>query len=301
MKSTNKNPAEVLGFEMFLQQKGIIPKTIARHKREVNKYEKWLSESKDKETQNATKKDLLDYLKHIKDSRQLSNATQNSILQKLKNYYTFLAKQYRINNITHLIKIRGAERKHLTPIFTPDELDLLCDAYYYHIQEYKPTRKELYFYPDHETLLSGYYIALTLMAYQALQINEIENLTACDFDMRKATVTINPSRTGAKRTLTLEASQIGVLIQHFADQTDPPLMPNRNHFERLNTTLKKLHPKFKSFRQLRTSKITHWLKLHGLRKAQHLAGHKNITSTEKYLTGDFETLQNDLDNFHPLN
>ena len=300
MKSTNKNPSEVLGFEMFLQQKGIIPKTITRHKREINKYEKWLSENKDKETQNATKKDLLDYLKHVKDSRQLSNATQNGILQKLKNYYTFLGKQYGINNITHLIKIRGAERKHLTPIFTPDELDLLCDAYYYHVKEYKPTKKELYFYPDYETLLNGYYIALTLMAYQALQIHEIENLTSCNFDMRKATVTINQSRKGAKRTLTLEASQIGILIQYFASQTDNPIMPNRNHFERLNNALKKLHPKFKNLRQLRTSKITHWLKIHGLRKAQHLAVHKNISSTEKYLTGDFETLQNDLDNFHPL-
>jgi len=300
MKSTNKNPSEVLGFEMFLQQKGIIPKTITRHKREINKYEKWLSENKDKETQNATKKDLLDYLKHVKDSRQLSNATQNGILQKLKNYYTFLGKQYGINNITHLIKIRGAERKHLTPIFTPDELDLLCDAYYYHVKEYKPTKKELYFYPDYETLLNGYYIALTLMAYQALQIHEIENLTSCNFDMRKATVTINQSRKGAKRTLTLEASQIGILIQYFASQTDSPIMPNRNHFERLNNSLKKLHPKFKNLRQLRISKITHWLKIHGLRKAQHLAGHKNISSTEKYLTGDFETLQNDLDNFHPL-
>ncbi|PHR45058.1 MAG: hypothetical protein COA32_13740 [Fluviicola sp.] len=300
MKKTNKTPTEALHFEVFLQQKGIIDKTIARHKREVNNYEKWLDTTKGKEAENATKKDLLDYLKHVKESRNLCNATQNSVLQKLKNYYAFLAKTYGTKDITHFIKIRGIERKVLTSILTPDELDLLCDAYYYHIQEYRPSVKETLYYPDQQTLLRGYYIALTLMAYQALQVKEIEQLTASSFDLRKATVSVEESRKGAERTLTLEALQIGVLMQHFANLEDTPLMPNRNHFEKLNNHLKKLHPKYKDFRQIRTSKITHWLKLYGLRKAQHLAGHKNIASTEKYLTGDFETLQNDLDNFHPL-
>src|SRR5690606_28498895 len=119
---------------------------------------------------------------------------------------------YGTYNITHFIKIRGTERKHLTPLFTPDELDLLCDAYYYHTQQYKPSKNECYFYPDQKTLMQGYYIALTLMAYQGLQVKEIENLTPEDFDLRKATVSIKQSRTGAGRTLPLEAAQIGVLM-----------------------------------------------------------------------------------------
>lgn len=289
-----------MNFETFLQQKGIIPKTIERHKREIEKYRQWLNKTKGKTPDNATKKDLLDYLQHIKEARQLCNATQNSILQKLKNYYAFLAKEYGIKNITHFIKIRGAERKHLTPLFTPDELDLLCDAYYYHTQQYKPNKKELRFYPDQTTLMQGYYIALTLMAYQALQVKEIENLTQEDFNLHKATISIKPSRTGAGRTLPLEAAQIGVLMQYFGKEEQTPIMLNRNHFEKLNLALKSLLPKFRDFRQIRASKITHWLKLHGLRKAQYLAGHKNIQSTEKYVAGDFETLQNDMDSFHPL-
>lgn len=290
-----------MNFESFLQQKGIVQKTIERHQREVNKYEKWLNIQKGKTPDNATKKDLLDYLKHVKENRNLCNATQNSILQKLKNYYSFLYKEYGINDVTHFIKIRGINRRHLTPIFTPDELDLLMDAYYYHTKEYKPNRKELYYYPDHQKLLQGYYIALSLMAYQALQVKEIENLISSDFDLRKATVTVAPSRTGAGRTLPLDASQIGIIIQYFANGEDTPIMPYRTHFDKLNLTLKKLHPKFKDFRQIRASKITHWLKLYGLRKAQHFAGHKTINSTEKFIAGDIETLQNDMDNFHPLN
>lgn len=296
-----------MNFEQYLQQKGIIPKTIARHEREVKKYENWLQNKHDKTPENATKKDLLNYLQHIKENRNLTNATQNGILQKLKNYYGYLAKEYGINNISNFIKIRGIDRKHIRQLFTPDELELLCDAYYYHTQEYQPNNRELYFYPDHKKLLQSRYIALTLVAYQGLQVQEIEALTQTDFNLRKATVKIHAGRTGAARTLPLDASQIGILMQFFNEENEQPLIPNRNQLESLSKTLKELTLKpstnitrFEDFRQIRTSKIVHWLKLYGLRKAQYLAGHKNITSTEKYLANNVETLQNELDNFHPL-
>lgn len=287
-----------MNFSEFLEQKGIIFKTITRHEREVLKYEKWLLSVLDKTAEEATKKDLLAYLKHIKEARQLQNATQNQLLQILKNYHTFLAQQNGTNNITAFVKIRGIKRKHLRPILSPEELDLLCDAYYYHTQEYTPTAKELYYTNDFKTMLQGQYIALTLACYQGLQVSEILALTVDDFDLRKATVKIHPTRKGAERTLSLEAHQLGSIIQFF--QLKTCVIDNINQFERLSKTLKTLLPKYQDFTQLRASKITHWIKIHGLRKAQHLAGHKNIQSTERHLSGDFETLQNDLNNFHPL-
>lgn len=296
-----------MNFEQYLQQKDIIPKTIARHEREVKKYENWLQNKHDKTPENATKKDLLNYLQYIKETRNLANITQNTILQKLKNYYGYLAKEYGINNISNFIKIRGINRKYLRQLFTSDELELLCDAYYYHIQEYQPNNKELYFYPDHKKLLQSRYIVLTLVAYQGLRTQEIEALTQTDFNLRKATLTVRANRRGTARTLPLDASQIGVIMQFFNEENEQPLIPNRNQLERLNKTLKEitLKPstaitKFEDFRQIRTSKIVHWLKLYGLRKTQYLAGHKNINSTEKYLANNVETLQNELDNFHPL-
>ena len=138
-----------MNFEQFLQQKGIIPKTIARHQREIAKYETWLDATRGRDAENATKKDLLDYLQYIKEKRSLCNTSQDRVLGNLKNYYAYLAKEYGTNNITCFIKIRGTQGRHLPVLFTPDELDLLCDAYYYHTQEYKPNNKELYFYPNH--------------------------------------------------------------------------------------------------------------------------------------------------------
>jgi site-specific recombinase XerD len=263
-------------FEKYLQQKGITAHTISRSQREVKRFTQWLQSSYHTTTENSTQKQLLEYLQHVKQSRQLCNATQNHILQMLKNYFGFLAKENSIPNITAFIKIRGIQRKHIQQLFTPDELDLLCDAYCHFTRTYIPGKKELYFYPQHEKLLQGRYIALTLMAYQAIQVQEIEAL--------------QPT----------QPLQIGALMQYFTtDETT--LIPNRNHFENLAADLKKCSVKFKDFRQLRASKITHWLKLHGLRKAQYLAGHRNINATEKYLAGEFETLQNEFEKFHPLN
>lgn len=289
-----------MNFEQFLQQKDIIPSSIAYYKREVGKYENWLQATHGKTCENAAKKDLLEYLKYVKEKRNITNATQNHILRMLKHYYSYLSKEYQVNNITCFIKIRGTNRRHLHPVFTPEELDLLCDTYYYHIQAYQPNNRELRFYPNHQKLLQGRYIALTLVAYQALRVQEIERLTYEDFDLRKATVSIRQSQAGAARKLPLEALQIGALIQYYTDGQDAPLMPARTQFQRLRESLQKLYPKFYDFRQVRSSKITHWFKLYGIRKAQHMAGHRTILATERHLTGESETLQNDMDSFHPL-
>lgn len=288
-----------MNFEQFLQKKGILPKTIARQKREVKKYRNWLSIN-GKLVENIAKKDLLDYLQHIKQKRNLANTTQNNILQMLKNYHAYLTQTLGIDNITQLIKIRGTERKQLKPLFTPDELDLLCDDYFYFVKDYKPSKRELNFYPDYQTILQGRYIALSLIAYQAIQPNEILALKKSDFDIRKATVTIHENRRGASRILSLNTSQIGVIIQYFAEN-DKPIILNHNHFEHINKFFKKSHSKYVDFRQIRASVITNWIKIYGLRKAQYFAGHKYISGTERFIAYDFETLQNDFDNFHPLN
>ena len=290
-----------MNFEEFLQQKKIIPKSIARCQREVAKYEKWLESTHDKIPETASKKDLLEYLKHIKEKRNLTNVTQGAILRILKKYYAYLAQEYDIKNITCFIKIRGTKRKHLPSIFTPEELDLLCDAYYYYTQEYKPSKRELHYHPDYKKWLQGHYIALTLIANQGLTLMEIENLTQNDFDFRKATVSIGKRLRSAARTLPIEAAQMGSLLQYYADGEGTPLMPNRNDFEHLTKSLRTIQPAFRDFRQIRASRIVHWLKIYGLRKTQHLAGHRYVSSTENYLANEIETLQNDMANFHPLN
>jgi len=57
-----------------------------------------------------------------------------------------------------------------------------------------------------------------------------------------------------------------------------------------------LHPK-----QIRASVITHWLKNHNLRQVQYMAGHKHVSSTERYQLNNLDNLHSKLEKFHPLN
>jgi len=303
--------SQTLDFLNYLQNRGFAKRTINWNTTEAEKYQSWLQLNHHQTPEAATKKQLLDYLQHCKESRNLNNDSQYCILKVLKNYYKYLAANYDVPNITAFIKIRGINRKKLQALFTPDELDLLCDAYYYYIEEYVPHNNALHYFPNYTKLLQGRYILLTLVAYQGLKMQEIKQLTKSNFNLKKAILTIHSSKLSAARTLPLEASQIGVLMQYYANETtenNEPIVPNGNHTQKLATTLRELTEKpsmgittFKSFKQIRASKITHWIKQYGLRKAQYLAGHKHITSTERFLDNNIETLQNDFNNFHPLN
>ena len=57
-----------------------------------------------------------------------------------------------------------------------------------------------------------------------------------------------------------------------------------------------LHPK-----QIRSSVIAYWLKTHNLRQVQYMAGHKYVSSTERYQSNNLENLQSRLEQCHPLN
>ncbi|MGY0426813.1 MAG: hypothetical protein ACWIPI_08305, partial [Polaribacter sp.] len=64
--------------------------------------------------------------------------------------------------------------------------------------------------------------------------------------------------------------------------------------------LKRINHKVTNGNQIRASVITNWLKQYNLRQVQVLAGHRYISSTERYLTDDLESLHEIVNNFHPI-
>jgi len=58
--------------------------------------------------------------------------------------------------------------------------------------------------------------------------------------------------------------------------------------------------KVMNIKQIRASVITNWLGQYNLRKVQYLAGHRYISSTERYLQDDLENLHEIVNNFHPI-
>jgi site-specific recombinase XerC len=69
----------------------------------------------------------------------------------------------------------------------------------------------------------------------------------------------------------------------------------------LNPAIKSIDKQFVDFQQVRTSLITHWIKTYGLRKAQYMAGHRSIVSTQSYVSNDLENLTCDINKLHPFN
>jgi integrase/recombinase XerD len=64
--------------------------------------------------------------------------------------------------------------------------------------------------------------------------------------------------------------------------------------------LRKINASVKNLDQIRASVITHWVKIHDLRKAQYLAGHRYVSSTEAYKQQLLDELQADVKKFHPF-
>lgn len=125
------------------------------------------------------------------------------------------------------------------------------------------------------------------------------------------------SRRSNERTLKLEATQImdimeyqlqarNELLQLSGKQTDSYFVSIgtsdrfNNMIQKLIEKLHKQHSKVTTVNQIRTSVITHWLKLYNLRQVQYMAGHRYVSTTEGYLVNDFDDLSEEITKFHPM-
>jgi integrase/recombinase XerD len=74
----------------------------------------------------------------------------------------------------------------------------------------------------------------------------------------------------------------------------------KNSIMHLIRALQQVNPNVKSAAQIRQSVITEWLKIKDLRTVQHMAGHRNVSTTERYQSNNLEDLEEALNLHHPL-
>jgi site-specific recombinase XerD len=164
---------------------------------------------------------------------------------------------------------------------------------------------------------------LGLLVYQGLATNELQKISITDIDTNKGTVKISSSKKSNERTLPLQASQIGAMINYienirpkfftYCNETEklffalPESSKQKTNATNLMHTFKPLTKQVKSidknllnFKQIRASVITGWLKVEGLRKTQYYAGHRYISSTEKYLPNQIDGLIDDITKYNPF-
>jgi site-specific recombinase XerD len=315
-------------FIYYLESKNHSKTTQKAYSRNVNLFLEWYK----KDVINCTKKDILKYLEHLQNKKQQDNITRRNALIAINHYFAYLVKNDEAtSNPTALIKIRGTHKRQLYKIYTAEELAQLYDNYYHtFLRNFNDScfASRIGGIPANQrqqTLLSRQrnYIMLGLLVYQGLHTNELQKINVQDIDTNKGTLKISSSKKSNERTLQLKASQIGAIINYienirpkffvFCEEREslffalPESSKQKTNATNLMHTFKPLTKQVKSidknllnFKQIRASVITQWLKIEGLRKTQYYAGHRYISSTEKYLPNQIDGLIDDITKFNPF-
>ena len=291
---------EVLNdFENYLRAEGQRLNTINGNVNIVKRFLNWLSEEQIK-LLTTNYNDLLAYVNHCKENKNTAR-TINSNLVAVKHFYNFLQQK-------KLVKHNPAEELRIKNVITRQPHDLL---------EWEDLEQLYKNYPTSSITGKRNKTILGMLIYQGLNSGEVAAIELKDVKLEEAKVYVPSVGRSNSRTLKLVSVQI-LQLQKYITQVRPVLLAmndkkseklftssgngNRldNSLMRLMRAAKKLNPKIKDPKQIRASVITYWLKHQNIRQVQYMTGHRYISSTERYRTDLLETLQEQIDELHPL-
>jgi integrase/recombinase XerD len=298
-------------FKNYLVQLKLHSNTIAQLERNTEKYLQWLQTENMIATE-ARYNDILFFIQHLQQQKQTINY-QNRMLVSLRHYYNYLQKKenHHSNPATGM-KIQGMSRKIPHELFDAEELQQLYE-------NYKTT--------DDRT--SRNKMILGLLIYQAITSEELKQLEASHLKLREGKIYIPGSENRNSRVLQLQPHQIielheyittirqnilqGNIIGNYGRKPSEKIKsteqlfismngsPNiKNSLLHLTKALQKINPKLRNAKHIRMSTIANWLKTNDIRKVQYMAGHKYVSSTERYQAANLEDLQQLIQQHHPL-
>jgi integrase/recombinase XerD len=221
----------------------------------------------------------------------------------------------KIENPTTQIQIKGVKRKMLYDILSKQELESLFNNF--EILDENSKFKNQNWFTTSQLASKRNKVILGLLIYQGLGTTELGRLTEKDLKLREGKIFIAGTRRSNEREMKLEAHQVLDIMEYTLKTRQEILNLNNKTSESLfvsagesnqfrsviNKLIKKLNKqssKVTSVFQIRTSVITHWLKIHNLRQVQHMAGHRYVSSTESYFVNDLDDLQEDITKYHPI-
>lgn len=249
-------------------------------------------------------KTFLRYIEALRE-RKLKPRTLKGHVSTLKAYFDHLVEEgHHMENIIKNINIKGTKKEVVRNILSPDELE---DLYYsYRTDVGNPLSRK------RNKVLLG------LLVYQGLTTSELQRLKVDDVQLYKGKIDILGSKKTNGRLLELRPHQMMGMMEYLNEvrprilelthRGTERLFMSLGNSDRLQGSIEKLvrelkctNQKFTNTKQLRASVIVRWLKVHDLRKTQYMAGHRYISSTERYLQDDIENLHEMVNNFHPIN
>ena len=306
-------------FKTYLQSEGKSTSTIKHYSNHVTEFLRWL-EHDNTLLENATAKEVTSFLSHLQ-KKGASNATRALRLTAIQHLFDYqIQQEQRTTHPTKHLKIRGQQQNKLYPVLTRAQLESIYLDYQIPAEN-DPRSNRNWF----TTALLGKRrnkVILGLMIYQGLTTAEVEKIELQHLDLRAGTLQILGSRKSNERVLELKSGQIMDLMEYqfqtrvqilgyhqeptnalFVSLPKSGATTSNDCFQiwkGLKNEIMEQHPFFLNFRQVRVSVIVAWLSLHNLRQVQYMAGHRFVSSTEKYVLQQVEDLQADIDKFHPM-
>jgi len=290
-------------YKTYLQKQGYSETTITGNEKQIELFKKWCK-------RNHTSPIEIDYktsLKFIKylTRKGITKKTINHRLRSIKIYFNYLIDEaYRVDNPIEDTIVKGERRTINYDLLEADELE---DLYYSFETE---NIKDKY----HRLTAKRSKIITGLIVYQGLNTTDLSKLKTEHLQLSKGKIYIPSTKRSNARELELKPWQIiefmeytndvRLQIQNRINNHTDQLFPINTRFSVLTSQiikkLKKYNQKVDNIKQVRASVITNWLGQYNLRKVQYLAGHRYISSTERYLQDDLENLHEMVNNFHPI-
>ena len=305
--------SQLAGFRSQLKEKGYADVTIRQKCNYVGDFLQWLDQER-LEWYQARYNDLLNYIDHCRLEGQ-SKKLVNNKLRSIRNFYQY--------------------QKEMDPTIHNPALHLMIRGEYHRLPsgnlDYK-TLEKLYDNYSKKTLRDKRNkVILGLLIYQGVTTGELQRMEPGHVQLNKGRIFIQGTRKTNSRYLQLQPHQILEIDAYLKrvrsgilkgtgkkrpvrkpDQVNQELISERmfcsmGGSEDLRSTLLHMfrnihrdHPEVRNAKQIRSSVITHWLKHYNLRQVQYMAGHKYVSSTERYQQNNLDKLQGQLEKYHPL-
>lgn len=284
-----------MSFTDYLQQKRLSVSTVKSYTRRNHYFLAWL-EQEAHSVEKFTYNDVLDFMRYCTEE-QKSRRSIHALLGTVRHYSNYLILTSKRNdNPAAGVFIKGLTRKLPTNLLSMESMEELYQAYSIQLQ-----------------VDSSKKIMLGLLIYQGLTVSEIMRLQSHHIKIKDGTIFIKATKRTGERTLPLQAVQMPALQNYlqankykegalFVEARKKQVSEKNinNRIQYMFDQLKQLNSKVINAKQIRSSVITQWLQKNNLRQVQYMAGHKYVSSTERYQCNNLDDLKNELQQHHPM-
>jgi len=285
-------------FRDYLKKKGFSLSTIRQHINYAAMFLDWMDQERLRVDQ-VRYNDLVVFTSQLKEKNFSTNYI-NRVLLSLRHYYNYMASENReLTNPAVNFYLKGSTRRIIHDVVSYPDLEKIYLNY--RVKDKRDRRNK---------------VILGVLIYQGVTTEELHRLEVGHVDLQEGTLYVPGSPRRNSRRLTLASVQVLDLERYIkrirlqlvkkSGPTDRLFISMegslnlKNSLHHMFRMLKRIYPEIKNAQQIRQSVVTHWLKTNNLREVQYMAGHRWVSSTERYQQNNLEDLQKDVNRYHPL-